>query len=82
MNVDVSPNNISCFLICLLAAKFDFINQCVLFLISSLLSMVSRLFSVRKNFHWKKKIYSKLMFLLKFISSVTISKILGKINDL
>ena len=59
MNVDVSPNNISCFLICLLAAKFDFINQCVLFLTSSLLSMVSRLFSVRKNFHWKKDIFFK-----------------------
>ena len=81
MNVDVSPNNISCFLICLLAAKFDFIIQCVILDIKLTLDGFSVIFR-QKEFSLKKKIYSKLMFVLKFISSVTISKILGKINDL
>ena len=54
MNVDVSPNNISCFLICLLAAKFDFIIQCVILDIKLTLDGFSVIFR-QKEFSLKKK---------------------------
>ena len=54
MNVDVSPNNISCFLICLLAAKFDFIMQCVILDIKLTLDGFSVIFR-QKEFSLKKR---------------------------